>query len=93
MQYFWTKDALADFTSLDVAAKQWKIKAICEKLSSHYPFYGEVSALFEQFGSKVWENILDYVYEVTMKLVDINQNHDILADEIQTLQELKKTIV
>jgi hypothetical protein len=47
----------------------------------------------EQFGNKVGENILTYVYEVTMKLVDINQNHDILADEMKKLQELKKTIV
>lgn len=93
MQYFGTKDALADFTTLDLRSKQWKVKAIATKLSEHYPFYVEVLALMDQFGDKVWENILNYIYEVTMKLVDINQNHDILADEMNRLQELKKTIV
>jgi len=93
MQYFGTQDALADFTQLDLWSKQGKIKTIATKLSEHYPFYVEVLALMDQFSDNVWENILNYVYEVTMKLVDINQNHDILADEMKTLQELKKSIV
>jgi len=93
MQYFGTQDALADFATLDLWSKKWKIKAIAIKLSEKYPFYVEVLALMNQFGDKVWEKILNYVYEVTMKLVDINQNHDVLSDEMKNLQELKKTIV
>jgi hypothetical protein len=88
----YTKSALADFATLDLRSKQWKIKAIATKLSENYPFYVEVLALIDQFGDKVSENILNYVYEVTMKLVDINQNHDILADEMKNIQDLKKTI-
>ncbi len=88
----YTKDAIKDFTTLSLEKKQSKVKAIATKLADSYPFYAEVLALFDRFGSKVSENILDYVYEVTMKLVDVNQKHEILGDEMEKLQELKKTI-
>lgn len=87
-----TKGALQDFAGLSLEQKRAKIQAIADKMAEKYEFYAIVRDMFVEFDAKIWENILDYVYEVTMKLVDVNQNHTILADEIQNLEELKKNI-
>jgi uncharacterized protein YjaG (DUF416 family) len=88
----YTKGALDDFASLGLEQKRAKIQTIVEKMADVYPFYAQVRDMFVEFDSKISENILDYVYEVTMKLVDVNQNHTILADEMETLEKLKQTI-
>jgi hypothetical protein len=87
-----TKQALENFADLSLDKKQVKIYAISVKLANIYPFYTLVRDMFDEFGTKISENILDYIYAVTMKLVDVSQNSKILSQEMQNLQKLKKSI-
>lgn len=88
MKDFDTQNAKEGFTWLSYDEKLSKVKFIVNLLKSKSPFFAEINNLFKS-NQKISEEILDYLYDVVMKLVDVQSNDAVIKEWKMKLKEIK----
>jgi hypothetical protein len=88
MKDFNVPNAKENYVWLSYDEKLSKVKFIINLLKSKSPFFAEISNLFKS-NQKISEEILDYLYDVVMKLVDVQSNDAVIKEWKMKLKEIK----
>ncbi|MFA5747614.1 MAG: hypothetical protein WC872_00705 [Candidatus Absconditabacterales bacterium] len=88
MKDFNVPNAKENYVGLSYDEKLSKVKFIINLLKSKSPFFAEISNLFKS-NQKISEEILDYLYDVVMKLVDVQSNDAVIKEGKMKLKEIK----